>query len=398
MLNIDQIILLLLETVNMTQSIIIGLFLILINKKNKSSLLFLGLFLMSMSLSSIISIFDFFHTHFPNKQPYQLPINIFIIIPGFLLLYINKVKISSSGKFSNLVYIPIIIEILVSTVLICFYQDNLQTITNSTFYEFYSTLLLLYFPFLISYILRQVIMHSKAINNQYSSTENRSLSWVVVLLCAILSYIFILIGLNAFFTFSFFEYIDTVFWMGVTFWAVYNGLKQQNTVNLITNTEIIKEEILEHSRNHNDTEKDDFKQESILDENQSSKEEEVTKEEVDEAQIHQDIFNQIDNLIKTKQLFLNKELTIADISSALEIHPRLASTSINVCYTQNFNRYINAYRVEYAKELLSSGRSANLNIEGIGNESGFKSNSSFYNSFKRAYNVTPLQFLKEQVV
>jgi len=396
MLNIDQIILLLLETVNMTQSIIIGLFLILINKKNKSSLLFLGLFLMSMSSSSILTIFDFFNTNFPNKQPYKLPINIFIIIPGFLLLYINKVKISSSSKFSNLVYIPIIIEILVSIILICFYQDNLQTITDSTFYEFYSTLLLLYFPFLISYILRQVIRHSKAINNQYSSTENRSLSWVVVLLCAILSYIFILIGLNAFFTLSFFEYIDTFFWLGVTIWTVYNGLKQQNTVNLITSSEIKMEESLNPSNDHNDSEKVSSKKESVENENESIKE--ITEEEIDESQIHQDTFNRIDRLITTKQLFLNKELTIADISSELEIHPRLASTSINVCYTQNFNRYINTYRVEYAKELLSSGRTANLNIEGIGNESGFKSNSSFYNSFKRAYNVTPLQFLKEQVV
>lgn len=396
MLNIDQIILLLLETVNMTQSIIIGLFLILINKKNKSSLLFLGLFLMSMSSSSILTIFEFFHTNFPNKQPYQLPINIFIIIPGFLLLYINKVKISSSGKLSNLIFIPIIIEILVSTVLICFYQDNLQNITKSTLYQFYSTLLLLYFPFLISYILRQVIRHTKAINNQYSSTENRSLSWVVVLLCAILSYIFILIGLNAFFTLSFFEYIDTFFWLGVTIWTVYNGLKQQNTVNLITSSEIKQEENLIPSIDPNDSEKGSSKKESVENENESIKE--ITEEEIDESQFHQDTFNRIDHLITTKQLFLNKELTIADISSELEIHPRLASTSINVCYTQNFNRYINTYRVEYAKELLSSGRTANLNIEGIGNESGFKSNSSFYNSFKRAYNVTPLQFLKEQVV
>ncbi|MGB0869841.1 MAG: helix-turn-helix domain-containing protein [Flavobacteriales bacterium] len=169
-------------------------------------------------------------------------------------------------------------------------------------------------------------------------------------------------------------------------------MKQQNSVNLIPS-------IIVHAEKKNEIMPISEIYENTIEENSIPEKLDEKKLKIDsrrDIQHNEEVFNKIDNLVRLEKLYLNEELTIADIANELKLHPRLISTSINLCYHQNFNRYINSYRVEYAKKLLSSNKSKVVNIEIIGNESGFKSNSSFYNSFKKKYGKTPLQFVKEK--
>lgn len=50
-------------------------------------------------------------------------------------------------------------------------------------------------------------------------------------------------------------------------------------------------------------------------------------------------------------------------------------------------------RINYAVELLSGNLNDSFTIEGIAQQSGFKTRASFYNAFKERVGVTPTEFI-----
>ncbi len=67
---------------------------------------------------------------------------------------------------------------------------------------------------------------------------------------------------------------------------------------------------------------------------------------------------------------------------------------INTHSQKNFNRFVNEFRIEEAKRLLSDPEFDNLNFSGIAEEIGFNSRSSFFTNFKIIEGITPLEFKK----
>lgn len=391
-MNLDQTTLLILETIDMSQTLVIGTYLMLTNNKNKSSLMYLGLFLLTISTTSIVEIVNYIHINFPYYQPYKIPLNTYIIIPIFLLMYIQNVCGTTINKISKIIYLPVVFELLLGSLLSFCYQDRISQILNSKYYIIYSVFLFFYFIFLITLIFIQINKHSKVLRTQYSSIENKNLFWVKYLLISILIYLSISLVFGSNISDFYFNLCNIMFWLSTSIFIIYNGLKQQNSVNLIPS-------IIVHAEKKNEIMPISEIYENTIEENSIPEKLDEKKLKIDsrrDIQHNEEVFNKIDNLVRLEKLYLNEELTIADIANELKLHPRLISTSINLCYHQNFNRYINSYRVEYAKKLLSSNKSKVVNIEIIGNESGFKSNSSFYNSFKKKYGKTPLQFVKEK--
>lgn len=94
--------------------------------------------------------------------------------------------------------------------------------------------------------------------------------------------------------------------------------------------------------------------------------------------------------------YADPELTIQKLASALPIPARELSTLVNKGFGQNFNDFINEFRVAHFKELLLAKENSNYSIEGMAYEAGFKSKASFYRAFKKVSGQTPLQFQKEQ--
>jgi len=153
----------------------------------------------------------------------------------------------------------------------------------------------------------------------------------------------------------------------ITFWIAYNGLLQQTSINLVGD-----------GGSHTTKIKETPKSLSV-DDKKEKQNQVVTK---------------IKELLNEEKLYLNCDLTIVHIADKIGEHPRFVSGSINGICNVNFNRFINRYRVEEAKKLLQNNSSEHLNMEGVGFEAGFNSNSSFYSAFKNELNITPLQFLK----
>lgn len=104
------------------------------------------------------------------------------------------------------------------------------------------------------------------------------------------------------------------------------------------------------------------------------------------------IFNRTIELINSEKYYLNKNLKLSDLAQELSFNERLVSRAINKFGSGNFNKFINAFRIEYSKDLLIGGKFDHYTIEAIAEECGFSNKVSFYNAFKSETGMSPTQF------
>lgn len=104
------------------------------------------------------------------------------------------------------------------------------------------------------------------------------------------------------------------------------------------------------------------------------------------------ISDRLNELFVVNELYKNSELKITDVAKEIGIVPNYLSQYLNEHLDKSFSTFINEYRVKAAERMLISDHS--LSIEGIGIESGFKSNSTFYTAFKKVKGVTPGEYKK----
>lgn len=97
--------------------------------------------------------------------------------------------------------------------------------------------------------------------------------------------------------------------------------------------------------------------------------------------------------ITGNRLFTDPDLNLNKLSEQLEIAPRDLSHIINTESEQNFNDFLNEFRIDHFKKLLENDQ---FSIEGMAYESGFKSKTSFYRAFKKSTGQTPLQYKKSR--
>ena len=62
----------------------------------------------------------------------------------------------------------------------------------------------------------------------------------------------------------------------------------------------------------------------------------------------------------------------------------------------NFSDYVNSYRIDFAKELLSNFDDKKETIENVAFDAGFNSKASFYRAFKRHTSTTPKDFISNK--
>lgn len=98
------------------------------------------------------------------------------------------------------------------------------------------------------------------------------------------------------------------------------------------------------------------------------------------------------HLFIAEKMHLNSDLKLVDVAKRLQTKKHTLSQYLNDNVGKSFSNLVNGYRVESAVEMLQLN--SLLTIEGIGNECGFKSNTSFYTAFKKHKGMTPAQFKK----
>ena len=94
-------------------------------------------------------------------------------------------------------------------------------------------------------------------------------------------------------------------------------------------------------------------------------------------------------LMEQEQPWLEPELTLTELAHRLRTHPALLSKVINAGCGQNFNDFVNAYRVQEARRKLADARFAHYSLVGVALESGFNSKSTFNRVFRKVTGQAP---------
>ncbi|MBO2011859.1 helix-turn-helix domain-containing protein [Hymenobacter negativus] len=94
-------------------------------------------------------------------------------------------------------------------------------------------------------------------------------------------------------------------------------------------------------------------------------------------------------LMADEQPWLEPELTLTELAHRLRTNPALLSKVINAGCGQNFNDFVNTYRVAEARRKLADPRFAHYSLVGVALESGFNSKSTFNRVFKKLLGQAP---------
>ncbi len=97
-------------------------------------------------------------------------------------------------------------------------------------------------------------------------------------------------------------------------------------------------------------------------------------------------------LVEEDKIHHNPEISLLSLSESLLTSPNKLSELLNKKMGQNFNDFINCYRVRDAKKSLRDND--DLTIIEIAYDVGFQSKSTFNKSFKKFTNMTPTEFLE----
>ena len=120
-----------------------------------------------------------------------------------------------------------------------------------------------------------------------------------------------------------------------------------------------------------------------------------TDAEVDPSTI-QEMKNLVLHFIETESPYLNPSLTLRLLANEVNIHPNKLSWLLNEHLGKNFNEFINQYRIEHFKKLITDPSNNHISIIGLAYESGFNSKTVFNTSFKKEVGMTPKQYQKSQ--
>jgi AraC-like DNA-binding protein len=98
--------------------------------------------------------------------------------------------------------------------------------------------------------------------------------------------------------------------------------------------------------------------------------------------------------LQTKQVFLDPELSLSDLATQLNTNTSLLSRVINTGFKQHFNDFINQYRVEAVIEQLKKDVHLRQTLISIAYDCGFNSKATFNRAFKKAKQMTPIEYIE----
>lgn len=103
--------------------------------------------------------------------------------------------------------------------------------------------------------------------------------------------------------------------------------------------------------------------------------------------------NKLERWMKEEQPYLNANLTLGELAKQLRTNTSVLSRVINQGYEQNFNDFINSYRVATVEQRLKNGDHKQLTLLSIALDCGFNSKATFNRAFKKFTGKSPREML-----
>jgi AraC-like DNA-binding protein len=362
----------LLDTIGLVQGVTMGILLMIMSLRKFRSTFFLGLFLLfyALELATWITI----NSKISDSNPslLLLPFNFSWILFPLFYLYTQQVSVFANNKIKYWILYPGIVSILAQLVIYWLPFETKQIIEGSVWHVIIFWVLGNYYSWFIGvWNLRLLYRHRIEVLNTYSFISFKELQWarfflIYLLITSVIGHIIAYGYPTIVEDNTIFSVMDLI----AIFWVSYYGFTQRNVRSLFAKNWTT-----------------DNSQDQRIDQNYSPK---IIPERLEELMVN------IDDYMFVSKSFINPELTIMDLAEGINEHPKLVSEAINTVGKQNFNAYINHYRIKKAEVLLKTDKNIYLSIEGIGIEVGFKSKSAFYSAFKKITGTTPTKFKDNQ--
>lgn len=123
---------------------------------------------------------------------------------------------------------------------------------------------------------------------------------------------------------------------------------------------------------------------------------ESAKEKVDEK-ITELAIQKVQEGMEIQKLFLKQNLNIDEFSKRINLPVKEVSAVINKHYGTNFFEFMNSYRIEEAKRLLSENQYADMTIMDVLLQAGFNSKSAFHRFFSRLVGMSPTEYRRRNL-
>ena len=105
------------------------------------------------------------------------------------------------------------------------------------------------------------------------------------------------------------------------------------------------------------------------------------------------LMQRIIRLMEEQRPYLDSDLKQADVATALGVRLDEVSRCIN-SNAFNFSRFVNGYRIEYAKQLML--RKPGIKMTQVAIESGFSNDTNFFRTFKAIVGMTPSEWASQK--
>ncbi|HPE75635.1 MAG TPA: helix-turn-helix domain-containing protein [Draconibacterium sp.] len=127
--------------------------------------------------------------------------------------------------------------------------------------------------------------------------------------------------------------------------------------------------------------------------------EEIEAEEFDNKSYNKSLLNdRLLELFADQSIYKNPDLKITHLSELLSTNRTYISKHINTEFSCTFSDFVNRYRIEEAKKLLSEDSSKTYSLNYISEKSGFGSMGSFMRVFRDSQGITPGQYRDRQIL
>ena len=343
----------------------------LLIKQSKKSLSnnLLGMFFLFFGVALFAILFNYFREYQPAIKNYFYLIEIvfysvMLSLPSIIYFYVISLtdyikNYNSIWKIVPHFYIPI--QSLLFNIY-PFISESTATSPKTIDYTNFFSLKVTFILFNIIYITKTLVIYSKhrsKLQDVLSYDKGISLTWISTFVLGYISFVLCFFLLTP-------KSSPYVVYIPLLLLIIYFIFQRnaQISISLDDNEEYI---------NVNET------HEIILEKNSNRAKKSKLKNDVIE-------------LMKLEKPYLISDLTIYQLAKMLNTNTSFLSSVINNDFEYSFVSFINSYRINNAKQLLTNKSYENYTIEAISEEVGFNSKSAFNRAFKQFTGLTPSMY------
>ncbi|MCP4151719.1 MAG: AraC family transcriptional regulator, partial [bacterium] len=99
--------------------------------------------------------------------------------------------------------------------------------------------------------------------------------------------------------------------------------------------------------------------------------------------------------VEVKKVYRDADITLEKLADRLSIPRHVLSRILNERLKRNFSDYINYYRIEEARRILSTAEGAKRKNTIVAFDVGFNTATAFYKAFKKFTGKTPKEYRQE---